>query len=333
MDSEYKGFAKLRLVHFEWGSFIVPDLIIINNYYFRPFTLDNCLLHEISDNHIIASIICNLSCDVSIRIEIESSALIEMLPDYSQVFAIKIFGPKRKLLYLAVLGDACIQNTGITIRLFHHTNLDAKNNIRASRRLWSSRWNLQGSAEVEERSFVYLTPLPRINNTGDMIKIGMHPNEIIRFQLDQNRDNKLEHIVEVPVLKRNISRLSEALKIWIDWRFITPTHFFLHSGRLQPNGLANWHEAVMPWIFRIPMEISAILDIGTHNNPITSIPKFVPLTYFIEGIAFEKEGLLAPLKENRAESKYIWKTDIRPPKGNILLAWFEQGNSRVFDTL
>ncbi|MCT4609398.1 MAG: hypothetical protein N4A70_09335 [Pelagimonas sp.] len=211
------------------------------------------------------------------------------------------------------------------LALYHHTNAKAAQSILASRGLWSSQWNIQGTQKLSNISYVYFTSLPAIANENDLRRVAMSPNGFAHF-LPTNAPSQAKHVVALDVYKRTCNGVDTPMKFWVNAELISPNHLWFHRPRI---GMAHY-EIVLPRVFRVGLEKERSLSI--KGQMILTAPSACKsFNSVIVGDAATSRGLTAPFREE--ETKQIGKIDAIPSPGEIVSRWSEKQNSRVFDEI
>ena len=327
----YDGLIKVKLMHFSWASWIIPEIIISKNRYFRPITLDICTIYYLDENN-VAKIKCNLSNRVSCTIEFDTSSYLYSLPGNSLVYSCKIHSDYPGAFKSASLGKARLSEDSVELELFHHTSKEGLNGINKSQEIWSSAWNLQGTKKFESQQYVYFTNLEKIKSREDLKKIAMSDDAVIEYRLDQYRGDPRDKL-SLPVYRRNLDSLSQTLRFWIDWSLIAPYYLFFHSGSAQPGGLANWYEVLLPNIFRIAVSNNGTVRLTDDLVSSLNVPAIAHQTHLICGNATVINGLKAPWIEIEEPNSFIWYSDPDVYQQECLGLWKSKANSDQFSVL
>ena len=150
------GFIKLKLVHADRTTLIVPDLLAADLgglKWFQPKFFYGCLLSFL-DGYAAGNIQVELSSGSFVRVTLTSGGFVASLSDSSQVFRCVISGapdPVRDATGTCSLKE----DYDFLLDLFHHTTNEAVDAINASRHFRGSRWNVQGTRELKNVEYAY----------------------------------------------------------------------------------------------------------------------------------------------------------------------------------
>lgn len=332
VSCEYDGFIKCKLVHKEGTSVVLPELLIIGNRSFdwiQHFTfLMNLLVKE--DDHIVCSIILDLSFGATIRVQFLNTELQIIYKDNSSLFRCKIFGPKNLNEYYTGTGFFDEFQTPY-LNLFHHTKDEIKEIIEKTEVLKPSKWNFQGTKELVNINFIYFTCIDRILKPGDLKQIAMSSDGKLLFlkdnydileRLPENfKEIYKDGVLEVSVYRESTNNRTAAISFYIDSTKLFTPNLWLH----KPEGNAIFYEICNPYIYRLginPKEAIRFIKntITCDNLPIQD--------YLVIGDCTQLAGLEAPYDEEQTSE--IFKIEPLFEKINILDFWFENGNKDLY---
>jgi len=116
-------------------------------------------------------------------------------------------------------GDYCLT-------LFHITNPSAFAAIKASRQIWASKWNLQGTRKLSNVGYAYLTSLSSVSGEDDLRRIAMSSDGVIHFQTTSPRAR--EEVLDLAVYRESTTGRTAALPIVVPTAALAPPHLLLH---------------------------------------------------------------------------------------------------------
>lgn len=330
----YTGYLKCKLVHTEQFSLIIPDIIFLDNEnglkWIQPLAFMPNNLEKYTDE-IVCYIPVDISCGVNILIEICNKDFVNSYEDGSQLFKCKINACVNLEDYCT--GEAMMSAEPIPyITLYHHTKEEYKTLILQSEFFKLSRWNIQGTHELNKYEFCYFTALDSISKRGDLVEIAMSDIgqitlvtdniQIPRVHTEEWFHDNSENISILPVYSENVGNRTSSIEINIDSTLLISQHIYRHC----LHNVGVYYEICNPFIHRVGME-------GTENllnfkdmeiNRITNI--FSP-NYIIIGDCLKKAGLEAPYNEENTE--LIFKIQNSRTE-NFLEFWFNNGNTDHF---
>lgn len=320
---KYHGYVKCKLAHHAAYSTIVPDQVYLTvgseTIWIQPlfFMASFILFSETEDR-------CRLSVDIStgarLAIDIQSDWLLSRLPDGSFIYRCEIDGPAGLFRYAT--GRAILKGNVPYIRLFHHTNLRAKKGILKSSQFWTSTWNIQGTKQLSNIAYLYLTPLDKIVCEEDLREIAMSSVEFIPLRIDQNTTNIPDELLRV--YRENTSNRNHSITCWVRADSMAAQHIYRHT----PTCEAVYYEVVCPFIQRIGSNIGTAIEIQNKTLIPTSPKQF---DYVVVGDATSLEGLRAPYDEE--DTTHIWKIDSASESREIIRHWITNPNSDLYNRL
>lgn len=294
----FEGLVKLRLGHAAFGSMLLPELIFLNlggwRFYQPSFFGPPILGFNIEPSLHLS----RFNVDVGgpretdptrFIVEIRSDGLVRRYDDGAQLYRCVLEGPSRPLRYSA---GRCSPRADQDFDLFlsHVTNPAAFAAIRGSGELRSSRWNLQGTRELANVAYVYLTSLPSIGSEEDLQRIAMSSNGMIRFQTTSSRSQ--EATLELTVYRESTTGRTARLRTTVATNLLAPPHLLIH----RPLNHQAYYEVVAPEIYRVGVKPGAALAYASAM--VTADPALLRrFDYVVIGDASTLDGLSAPYDE------------------------------------
>lgn len=308
----FEGLVKLRLGHAVFGSMLLPELIFAKlggwRFYQPSFFGPPILGFNVEPGLHVS----RFNVDVGspretnlnrLIIAIRSDGLIRRYYDGAQLYRCVIEGPSRLLRYSA---GRCLPRTDGDFDLFlsHITNPDAFAGIRCSGALRSSRWNLQGTRELANVAYAYLTSLPSIGSEEDLRRIAMSSDGVIRFQTTSSCAR--EATLELTVYRESTTGRTARLPATVATNLIAPPHLLIH----RPLGDQAYYEVVGPEIYRVGLQPGAALAYASAT--VTADPALLKrFDYVVVGDASTLDGLAAPYdEEETSEVVHVEKLDV-----------------------
>lgn len=317
---KYSGHVKCKLVHHEMYSVIVPDQVYLTvggeNLWIQPLFFVASFIHfSESEDH------CRLSVDIShgavLSIDIKSDWLLAKLPDGSFFYRCEIEGPPALFRYAT--GKAKFVNNIPYLQLFHHTNLRAKEGILKSSTFWTSSWNIQGTKQLSNIAYLYLTPLDRIVCDEDLQEIAMSSLEFVPLRLDQNMTNIPDELLRV--YRESTSNRRHSIACWARADLLASQHIYRHA----PSHGAVYYEIVCPFIQRMGVDMGSVIEMKRSTLSPASPKQF---EYVVVGDASSLKGLRAPYDEE--DTTEIWKVDSASGSKEIISHWRANPNSNLY---
>jgi hypothetical protein len=334
-STTHQGYIKCKLAHGMGYSVVVPDALFLGSaadkwiqpLAFGPNVLGKC------DAHIRCAFSVDVSCGHRLSVEFNNDDLVSTLADGAELYRCTFSGPPDLRNYAT--GDSSfVPGHAPYLRLYHHTSVDAKQQIERSREFWGSKWNIQGThKKLTNVAYVYFTPLDRVVHPDDLKMIAMSSEGKLTFAIDgfvppvalmpDWEDTFKNQILVLPVYRASTGDRTETLEFDIDSTLLTPQHVLRHS----PPGEPVWYEIATPFVHRVGIEPSATLKFssGKMDYGVVQTKHF---DYVVVGDATTVEGLAAPYDEE--DTRFLLKIE-RPPAGtNMLEFWFEHGNQDLY---
>jgi len=319
-QKSFTGFIKCKLVHNDTYSLVFPDQVYVDFggdlRWFQPLYFDGCKVVKLDDPSE-----CHISINIShgffLKVKFSSEDVVHRLEDCSFVYKCELNGPI--FLYKYATGLARMEQSGPAIKLFHHTNRGAKENIKKSCEFWSSAWNIQGTKKLVNIAYLYLTSLPAIECVEDLGIIAMSSVGRLEFRTDNNVTGTSD--LTLKVYRESTSRRTEVLSYWISAAKLAAQSAYRHRNDFG----SGYHEVVCPFVHRIGVDPHAVVAIdGDHLEP--RYPK--KFDYVIVGNATKIDGLAAPYDEE--DTNDILKIECISSDADIISFWFDNANSDQF---
>lgn len=324
--NHFDGLVKLRLGHAAFGSILLPELILIKlagwRFYQPSFFGPPVLGFNVEPGIHVA----RFSVDVGspreteptrLIVEFRSDGLVRRYDDGSQLYRCVVEGPSRLVRYAS--GRCRPRADGdFDILLLHITNPAAFAGIRSSGELRSSRWNLQGTRELINVAYAYLTSLPSITSEEDLRRIAMSSDGAIRMQTTSNRAR--EETLVLSVYRENTKGRTARLPVTVASNLLAPPHLLIH----RPLGDQAYYEVICPEIYRVGVQPGVSLGYASGTATIDS-GELKRFDYVVVGDASTVEGLAAPFDEE--ETKEIVHTELLDTGTDLFDFWLAHQNS------
>lgn len=290
------GYIKLKLVHAEATSLVVPDLLAADlegMRWFQPKFFYGCRLSFL-DGFAAADIGIELSNGSLVDVTLTSARFIAALSDSSQVFRCLI----SPLGGAALVADATcsVDSSGdFLLDVFHHTTDEAATAIKSSGYFRGSRWNVQGTRELKNVEYAYFTSLPKIASEGDLTKIAMASSGRIAL-LRTNATSEREAIA-LKVYRQSTLDRTATVPVAVPASLVASAHIYRHA----PTRGAVYYEVCNPDIYRVgllPGKMAPFHE-GRVAVPDSDRKRF---EYVVLGDADTHDGLLAPFDEEETKS-------------------------------
>ncbi|WP_424982069.1 hypothetical protein [Maritalea sp. S77] len=296
------GLVKLRLGHATFGSILLPELVFIKKskwHFFQPSFFSPPVL-ALNVNPEVS--LARFSVDVGkprseiltrLNIQIQSDQLVRRFDDGAQIYRCRISG--KKDLRRFVSGVCKPRSDGdFDLNLRHVTNPKAFSSIVGSGKLRSSSWNLQGTSELANAAYVYLTSLPSIKSEEDLRRIAMSSSGSIQFQTTSDR--AVEKTLNLKVYRESTAGRTASLVVNLASKFLSPPHMLIHRPTAEP----TYYEVVGPEIYRVGVKPTKAL--GYAGGTVVAEPEILKIfDNLVVGDASTVEGLAAPYNEEETE--------------------------------
>lgn len=320
-EKSYEGYIKVKLVHAQGFSVLLPDLVFseidgwrwFQSQYFSP-----CLM-SFQDDAVYAQLNVDTDNGARLFVGFTGDCLLRQLPDGSSVYRCRITGLSD--LPRVATGTCVVESNGsVLLRLYHHTSTNTIEKILESGYFLSSRWNIQGNKQLENVEYVYFTSLPRICSDDDLVKIAMATNGSIT--LLPTNGLVPQDVIRVDVYRENTLNRRASLGMLIPSEVIAPHHVWRHAPNAQP----VYYEVSSPRIFRVGLLPGTVLPFdGDRLNPINDELK--RFDYAVLGDADTPAGLIAPYDEEHTQE--IFKIE-RSESQDLFEFWRQHANTDVF---
>lgn len=309
--NRFDGLVKLRLGHAAFGSMLLPELMFIKLAgwrFYQPSFFGPPMLGFNVEAGIHEA---RFSVDVGnpretsptrLIIKIRSDGLVRPYDDGAQLYRCVIEGPTRLLRYASGRCQPRSDND-FDIHLQHITNPTAYASIKSSGELWSSRWNLQGTRELSNVAYVYLTSLPSIKSEADLRRIAMSSDGVIAFQTTSYRAR--EETLKLKVYRESTTGRTAKLPVTVATDLLAPPHMLIH----RPLGDGAYYEVIGPEIYRVGVQPGVRLQYANGMGTVAggALKRF---DYVVVGDASRVEGLAAPYNEEETkEVVHVEKLD------------------------
>lgn len=320
-DVEYFGFFKCKLVHNEFYSIVIPDQIYVEvageMRWIQPlYFLGNSILKF--EHYGKCDIYIDISHGICLKISFRNDDLVSKLNDGSLFYRCIIEGPK--YIYKYTTGSAKIVKNTPFIRLYHHTTKKSMDGISKSNEFWSSNWNIQGTKQSTNISYLYLTPLPKILCIDDLCEIAMSTHGILGFRVDYNFSDVPDLILNV--YRESTENRTHTLSAWVESSLLATQPCYKH---MPPDGF-GYHAIVCPFIHRIGVQYGTTVTIK-NGSLIPKSPK--TFDYAVVGDATKVSGLQAPYDEEN--TKNIFKIEHINDPDEIITFWINNRNSNQYE--
>jgi len=224
-----------------------------------------------------------------LMIELRPEGFIRRYADGAQLYRCVIKGPRQLLNYAS--GRCRPREDGdFDIFLFHHTNPKACDSIKNGRELRSSRWNLQGTRELANVAYVYLTSLPSIVSEADLRRIAMSSNGVVSLQTTSDRFYEKE--LDLKVYRESTTGRTAKLPVTVSSDLLAPPHLLVH----RPMANLPYYEVIGSEIYRIGVQPGIALKYA-RRAVTTCAGALKRFDYLIVGDASSLDGLAAPYDE------------------------------------
>ena len=304
-DAFQRGYIKCRLIHLREGSFVMPDLLMVNGThknFFSPqfFTFSMPFTFGGDGSADMCHCYIDLIGNVRIKLVFFRRDLIKKCADHSFIYRCA-FAPMDGKQMPIHQGKWRKRGKQFELALYHHTNTAGKTGIASSSKINGSAWNIQGSAKLENIAYGYFTSIPRIRNAFDLFEIGMSDGVKVGL-LETNKPFDPAQAHKLDVYEETSENRKYPFQFWVDIEMIGHNHLWKHP----PKGEGVYYERVLPKVFRIGLQLNH--DILFKGMMLGLKPEACKrLDYVIVGNADTEEGLRAPFHEGETDS--IGKVD------------------------
>lgn len=299
-ETSYEALVKLKLVHARGGSVLGPDLLVLetDGVWLQPqfFTAPLLNFHK---NLAYAKFGVDLVGGDQLLVGVTSDRHVRALPDGSHIYRCRIAGPAG-LACRASGACRLRQDSGLDLRLFHHTAPDTLDLIKKSSVLRGSAWNYQGTTKLKNVGYAYLTSLEAIRTRADLQEIAMASDGFIGMLLDDHEAP--DGVVPIKVYRESTANRTATLSLWIPSEALAPSHVWRHA----PSSGPVHYEIANPAIFRIGLKPGEAAPIAGDS---VDIPEAIlkRFAYVVIGDATDWVGITAPFNEE--DTKLIFKIE------------------------
>ncbi|QPZ91204.1 hypothetical protein [Thioclava electrotropha] len=324
-----RGFIKCRLVHMKDRSFVLPDILLSSEikgeFYSPKFFTPNQIAFFGGDG---SADFCRLTLELlngnDVQVAFFGRDLVKTCSDGSFIYKCA-FSPSVKKGLPAPCGKWRRRDGSFEVLLYHHTNSSAAAGIKASKELWDSPWNIQGSKKLENIGYCYFTSIPAIRSELHLREVAMSQMGTAHF-LPTNAPYSAEFASALAVPKRTPKDMDRSLRFWVDLETVSPSHIWLH----RPWSAPAYYENVLPRVFRLGVNPGYHLPLDGNRISIDPAQAKV-LKYVVVGDASSPEGLAAPYNEEN--TLLLAKIDDISNGSEIIARWKEKQNSHLFPSM
>jgi hypothetical protein len=298
-EAAYSGLIKLKLVHADGFSLILPELIVIEIdgwKWFQPKFFSPSLISILDEGNAYCQFNVDTDTDARLFIGLTKDQLLRQYVDGSQVYKCQVSGPAALDGFAS--GKCNVdENSDIKLQLFHHTLPETISKIRDCGYFLGSPWNVQGNKKLVNVAYAYFTSLPAIQSDDDLRRIAMASDgkiHLLPTNATSNRD-----IVTVDVYRQSTWDRRSSMTVFVATDLIGPQHVWRHA----PQGLPVYYEVCHPSISRVGLQPGQVLRIsGDQIDPAgDELKRF---SYVVLGDADDPNGLVAPYDEEHTRSLF-----------------------------
>lgn len=306
MAKSWHGVVKIKMLHRPGATVLLPEAVIVTgarDQWVQPQWVYAPLL-AFTDDHTAHATIRIAALDPTRRdggglpcaIEFTSEDRLTVLPDRSEVYRCRI-SSEHSLNELTVGRGRVRDDGGINLRLYHHTAPATLPLIRQSGHVRGSAWNYQGTRELTNVAYAYLTNLEQVTTERDLRSIAMASSGRLPLLLDTNPNAQRPDLV-LEVYRGSTLDRQATLRLWVPAEFISTPHIWQHGGR------SVTYEIVHPWIYRIGLQPDSHLDF--RDREATPDPAALKrFDYAVIGDCTTISGLEAPFDEENTEHTFV----------------------------
>lgn len=315
VNHQVEGYIKCKLAHTSYGSTIIPDQLYfdvkkdMSFKWIQPLAFCPSLI-QFADEYTYASLTVDISCMQTVFINFLKKDYVRSYKDGSELYKCIIKSKVPIEQYYTGLGYF-EENMTPYLELYHHTNETNLEKIKECSYFYPSKWNIGGTKKLENRGFLYITPLEEIKFEEDLVQIAMSQKGSIHLMDNYRR------IRRINIYRRNVKGLGANLKLQINAEVIAPSPLYKRRGS---NGRV-FYLIVVPFNLRVgslPNEY-----IKFENNKISKIN--VDYDYLILGDCDKLSGLEAPYSEENTSHKF--KIEKIAKEKNLFDFWLENANT------
>lgn len=321
-DNVVEGFVKLKLVHGQGYSLLVPDRVYVDFggwKFFQPHFFGPC---RISFLHEDALGIVDIDTDHGDKliVGVTRDRLVKAFDDGSQLFACHIIAPDG--LEDRTSGVARQRNDGgFDLQLFHHTADETLKLIQESGHVRGSRWNFQGTKKLKNVQYAYFTSLRKIGSIIDLQQIAMASSGLLYMLLDNHAPPA--GMVPIEVYRESTTNRTATLTLWVPDEILATQHLWRHE-QVEATGI--FYEVALPAVFRVGLVPGSVLPFASESA-MADVGALKRFDYAIVGDASAHLGITAPYNEEDTAS--ICKIE-RTGNEDFLGFWKKHANTDLF---
>lgn len=275
------------------GIIVYPMLISRNGKALRPVTIDGLHFDE-SGGSVIQYIQCMITPLSRGVIKFDKSELKLLKNGYLETECyLECDGNPFQSLFSIDMENG-------RLKLFHHTTKVNLEKIKASSKLLFSKWNLQGTDELEDHHHIYFTNLETIQDIFDLLEIGM-ADKGTKTKLCTDDGSKIE---EFEVYREESNNRDATLTLWVDPEFLAAQPLILHEPGEYINTEFSWWEVFHNAIYRVPIKAKTFLPIShiKDNEFCLDINEnLFPVNGFLAGHGMDIDSMKRVLSERPIE--------------------------------
>lgn len=289
------GAIKVQNIKLPFGRHVIPQFVYIGDYAWRPTMLSVVIVEGDEGQFYWAR--------VSFDVVWNRPATADIL--YTRHRRLAEY-PDASAIYECLVTDAdmlpqeaAISRDGFRLKLFHHTSAECLPLIKESGHLRPSKWNYQGSAELDDRHFIYFTDVPRFEDAMDLVRVAMTDGG---FKLAMQYDDPAlpPEFITVPV--RDRAQMSKRIDCLVEPWLIESPPMLLHDPSLRGEGYARYWEFSHPNIFRIPVQPGTVCELQEPAIVgVEQVPGWLDTKRMVAGSALELGGVRAVFDETPLE--------------------------------
>lgn len=328
----HEGLIKLRLCHARGRSYLLPDALIGfggTRFFLPSFFGPPELVFEVPSTsspfgpkHHVATLYIDVAAPraaaaTRVAVTFRSDDRVRVYDDGAQLYRCTYRSPLAIRLSDQVAGNCVTLADGdFGFTVYHHTTAANAALIHSSGELWSSTWNLAGTAELANVSHLYFTTLSTIEDEADLRRVAMSSFANIGFQTTSDRYR--EAAVALPVYKGSVDARGSAIRFVVPLRIIAPPHLLFHP---LTRAEQAYYEVVGQEIVRVAVKPGVA---GTITGDEVGVPPpgLKRFSYVVEGDASGLDGLVEPMREASA----FGVAHIEPLNAGLDLFEFWQAN-------
>lgn len=295
----YDGLVKLKLVHANGFSLLLPELIVIDIdgwKWFQPKFFSACLI-SFSENAAYGQFNVDTDRGARLFIGITKDRFVRHYADRSQIYRCRIAGPTA--LEDFATGTCTVEkDSNIQLRLFHHTLPATIDKIRECGYFLGSPWNIQGNKKLENVAYAYFTSLPVIQSDNDLRHIAMASDAKIHL-LPTNGTSRRD-VITIDVYRQSTCDRRASMEVIVPAELVASQHIWRHA----PHGEPVYYEVSHSSIARIGLLPGRALPFADHQiKPVgDEIKRF---DYVVLGDADDPEGIVAPYDEEHTQDLFL----------------------------